>query len=127
MNKQLTPFMYKMKIVGKAILFASMQFAIGSVEMSSKFSVKNFSKDQDTLDNAYKSLVDYMVIATFWTAGTSMVFGASYGKLGLISNISANLGIMLWVYVSYMKAFKTAVEKYNLKMPGESDIWNMTF
>ena len=29
-------------IIGKAILFASMQFAIGSVEMSSKFSLKNF-------------------------------------------------------------------------------------
>ena len=43
------------KLIGKSILFASMQFAIGSVEMSSKFSVKNFSKDQDTLQNAADS------------------------------------------------------------------------
>ena len=33
-------------MIGEAILLASMQFSIGSVEMSSKFSVKNFSKDQ---------------------------------------------------------------------------------
>ena len=44
------------KLIGKSILFASMQFAIGSVEMSSKFSVKNFSKDQDTLQNAADAL-----------------------------------------------------------------------
>jgi hypothetical protein len=32
-----------MKMIGEAILLASIQFSIGSVEMSSKFSVKNFS------------------------------------------------------------------------------------
>ena len=31
-----------MKMIGEAILLASIQFSIGSVEMSSKFSVKNF-------------------------------------------------------------------------------------
>ena len=40
------------KTIGEAILFASIQFSIGSVEMSSKFSVMNFSKDQETLQNA---------------------------------------------------------------------------
>ena len=49
-------------IMGKAILFASMQFAIGSVEMSSKFSVKNFSKDQVTLQHAADALSDYIFI-----------------------------------------------------------------
>lgn len=38
---------------GEAILLASMQFSIGSVEMSSKFSVKNFAKDQETLQKCY--------------------------------------------------------------------------
>ena len=63
-------------ILGKAILMASMQFAIGSVEMSSKFSVKNFSKDQRTLDNAIKALKDYMIIGSLWMLGTSMIFKA---------------------------------------------------
>ena len=40
------------KAIGEAILFASIQFSIGSVEMSSKFSVMNFSKDQETLQKA---------------------------------------------------------------------------
>jgi len=109
--------MHNMKVVGKAILFASMQFAIGSVEMSSKFSVKNFSKDQDTLQNAADALSDYMIIGLFWTVGTCMVFGASYGKVGLISNISANLAILLWIYFSYINAFKAAAVNNNLEMP----------
>jgi hypothetical protein len=46
------------EMFGEAILLASMQFAIGSVEMSSKFSVKNFSKDQETLQNAADALSD---------------------------------------------------------------------
>lgn len=113
----LTPFMHNMKVIGKAILFASMQFAIGSVEMSSKFSVKNFSKDQDTLQNAADALSDYIIIGLFWTIGTCMVFGASYGMIGLVSNIAANLAILMWIYFSYLNAFKAATVKNNLQMP----------
>ena len=54
-------------ITGKAILFASMQFAIGSVEMSSKFSVKNFSNDQATLQNAADALSDYLKISIVYS------------------------------------------------------------
>jgi hypothetical protein len=50
-------------IIGKAILFASLQFAIGSVEMSSKFSVKNFATDQTTLQNAANALSDYLIVS----------------------------------------------------------------
>ena len=109
--------MHNMKVIGKAILFASMQFAIGSVEMSSKFSVKNFSKDQETLQNAADALSDYMIIGLVWTIGTCMVFGASYGVVGLIANITANLVILFWIYISYINAFKSATIKNNLKMP----------
>ena len=44
------------KLMGKAILLASIQASIGSVEMSSKFSVINFSKDQRTLQAAADAL-----------------------------------------------------------------------
>jgi hypothetical protein len=104
-------------IIGKAILFASMQFAIGSVEMSSKFSVKNFSKDQDTLDNAADALSDYILIGCLWTIGTSLIFTANYGWLGAFWNIVSNIAIILWIYISYMKAFKDASDKYKLEMP----------
>ncbi len=116
-KKPLTPQMHLMKVIGKAILFASMQFAIGSVEMSSKFSVKNFSKDQDTLQNAADALSDYILIGIFWTIGTSLVFYASYGIEGLIANIAANFGILAWIYYSYIAAFEQAVKANNLQMP----------
>lgn len=101
-------------IFGKSILFASMQFAIGSVEMSSKFSVKNFAKDQETLDNAISALRDYIIIGILWTLGTSFIFFANYGVKGLILNILANTSIILWIWISYQKAFKDAANKNNL-------------
>ncbi len=105
------------KVIGKAILFASMQFAIGSVEMSSKFSVKNFSKDQGTLQNAADALRDYIIIAMLWTLGNAFVFYASYGMPGAWIAIGANIFIILWIYLSYIKAFKDATLKNNLQMP----------
>ena len=106
-----------MKMIGEAILLASIQFSIGSVEMSSKFSVKNFSKDQETLQNAADALSDYLKIAIFWTIGVTILLQANYGIAGAISAIIVNLAIIVWVYVSYLQSFKIADEKYNLAMP----------
>jgi hypothetical protein len=105
------------KILGKSILLASMQFAIGSVEMSSKFSVKNFSKDQDTLQNAADALSDYIIIGLLWTIGTCFLLYSSYDVRGLIYNFLANLFIIAWIVISYIRAFRYAANKYNLKPP----------
>ena len=107
-----------MKMIGEAILLASIQFSIGSVEMSSKFSVKNFSKDQETLQNAADALSDYLKIGVFWTIGVTILLYSNFGVPGAISAILANLLIIVWVYVSYIQSFKIAAEKYNLTMPG---------
>lgn len=104
-------------IMGKAILFASMQFAIGSVEMSSKFSVKNFSKDQITLQHAADALSDYIVIGVFWTLGTCMMFWGSYGMKGAIINLLANSLIMAWIIASYKSSFQYACSTGGLLMP----------
>lgn len=104
-------------IMGKAILFASMQFAIGSVEMSSKFSVKNFSKDQVTLQHAADALSDYIFIGVVWTLGTCMMFWGSYGMRGAIVNLIANLIIMTWIIQSYKASFEYACNVGNLDMP----------
>ncbi len=106
-----------MKMIGEAILLASIQFSIGSVEMSSKFSVKNFSKDQETLQNAADALSDYLKIGVFWTVGVAILLHSNYGVAGAISAILANLLIIIWVYVSYIQSFKIASQKYNLAMP----------
>ena len=105
------------KLIGKSILFASMQFAIGSVEMSSKFSVKNFSKDQDTLQNATDALSDYLIIGLLWTFGTSLIFYTNYKWTGVAINMVINFAIMYWIYWSYIKSFDSACKKYNLEKP----------
>lgn len=105
------------KLIGKSILFASMQFAIGSVEMSSKFSVKNFSKDQDTLQNAADALSDYLIIGLLWTLGTCLIFYANYRWHGVAINTFINFAIMYWIYWSYIKSFNSACDKYGLKKP----------
>ena len=105
------------KLIGKSILFASMQFAIGSVEMSSKFSVKNFSKDQDTLQNAADALSDYLIIGLLWTFGTCLIFYANYKWNGVVINTFINFAIMYWIYWSYIKSFNSACDKYGLSKP----------
>ena len=106
-----------MKMIGEAILLASIQFSIGSVEMSSKFSVKNFSKDQETLQNAADALSDYLKIGIFWTIGVAILEFSNYGMLGAITAVITNLLIMTWVYVSYLQSFRIASDKYKLEKP----------
>lgn len=99
------------ELLGEAILLASIQFSIGSVEMSSKFSVKNFSKDQPTLQNAADSLCDYLKIAFVWTLGVTLLLYSKYKLQGLIAGIVTNLIVTLWIYFSYMSAFRSASEQ----------------
>lgn len=105
------------KMIGEAILYSSIQFAIGSVEMSSKFSVKNFCKDLETLDNAIQALNDYIKIGTIWMMGVALLLYSTYGMVGFIMGIVTNFIIMFWIYYSYIKAFEVAAEKYNLEYP----------
>lgn len=104
-------------VLGKSLLYASLQFAVGSVEMSSKFSVKNFATDQVTLDHAADALSDYIIVAIVWTIGASLVMYTNYGLRGLITSVLANMAIVLWIVLSYISAFKYVCKKYNLQMP----------
>jgi hypothetical protein len=108
---------FNMKMLGEAILHSSIQFAIGSVEMSSKFSVKNFSKDQETLQNAADALSDYLKISFLWTIGVAILLHCNYGMAGLITAIASNALIIIWIYVSYLNSFRAAAEKNKLQMP----------
>jgi hypothetical protein len=106
------------KMLGESILYGSIQFSIGSVEMSSKFSVKNFSKDQETLQNAADALMDYIKISFIWTLGVTLLLFSKYGWIGAVSSVISNLIVVLWIYYSYMDAFKTAIQKNkSLHMP----------
>lgn len=105
------------KAIGEAIIFSSIQFSIGSVEMSSKFSVMNFSKDQETLQNAAYALTDYLKIALLWTIGTSLIMYSNSSYVGVTANIITNVIIVGWIIYSYHICFQKAAEKYNLKYP----------
>lgn len=104
-------------LFGEAILLASMQFAIGSVEMSSKFSVRNFSKDQETLQNAADALSDYLRIGLLWTLGLTMLFYAKHDKIGAIIALITNLLIIAWIYYSYLASFEHAAVANKLQIP----------
>jgi hypothetical protein len=105
------------KTVAKAIFYASIQASIGSVEMSSKFSVMNFSKDQETLQRAADALKSYMIVGSIWTAGTILALYSSNGWCGAWVGLGANLVMMGWIFVSYLKAFRDAAARYNLEVP----------
>lgn len=105
------------KLVGKAILLASISSSLGAIEMSSRFSVLNFSKDQETLQNAANALTSYIAVATFWAIGTMLVLYTNYGWLGMALGLFFNGIIMGWIIVSYKKAFTSAAKKYNLQEP----------
>ena len=110
-------------LFGEAILLASMQFAIGSVEMSSKFSVRNFSKDQETLQNAADALSDYLRIGIMWTIGLTILFYAKHGKVGALIALITNLLIIAWIYYSYLHAFEYASTTNKLKEPSVSILY----
>lgn len=105
------------RIVAKAIFYASIQASLGSVEMSSKFSVMNFSKDQETLQRAADALRSYVIIAVIWTIGTILALYASYGWCGAWIGLAANAVMMGWIIISYVKAFAEAAKRYNLQVP----------
>jgi len=105
------------RIIAKAIFYASIQASLGSVEMSSKFSVINFSKDQETLQRAADALRSYVIIAVIWTIGTILTLYASYGWCGAWIGLAANAVMMGWIIISYIRAFAEAAKRYDLKEP----------
>ena len=110
MSKKDDPTKKILKMLGEAILYSSIQFSIGSVEMSSKFSVKNFSTDQATLQNAADALMDYIKVSFIWTLGVTLLLYSKYGIAGALSSLIANAVVVLWIYFSYMIAFNYAVD-----------------
>ncbi len=105
------------KIIGEGLFYASLQAAIGSVEMSSRFSVMNFSKDQETLQRAADALMSYMIVAVVWTLATMLAMYASYGWCGASIGLACNSLMMGWIFGSYVQAFKQAANMNGLQFP----------
>jgi hypothetical protein len=106
-----------LQMIGESLILASIQFSIGSVEMSSKFSVKNFSKDQETLQSAAYALGEYIKIAIIWTFGVVMLMYLNFGIKGAIYAALSNFVVVYWIYKSYSDSFQMAMKRHNLKAP----------
>ena len=115
--KAKSTFHENLKIIGKTILLSSIGFSVASVEMSSKFSVRNFSKDQQTLQRAADALDAYNLVGGLWAFGVCLLMYGQYGMKGLFSSIVANLLVLLWINLSYIHAFKKAAQDENLAFP----------
>lgn len=104
-------------MVGKALFLASGQASIGSVLLSSAYSVKNFSKDQKTLQSAGYALRSYIIMSCVWTIASMLTLYASSGCLGSAVALIFNLAMIAWIVITYMLAFREVVEEAQLKMP----------
>lgn len=113
-NKNSNP---NLKLAGEAILLSSIGFSIASVEMSSKFSVKNFSKDQRTMQAASTALDTYNTVGLLWALGVTIMLWGSYGRPGLAWGIITNVAVLAWINISYLHAFKQATEQNDVKFP----------
>jgi len=104
-------------LLGEAILLASMQFAIGSVEQSSRFSVMSFAKDEETLQRAADALSSYLIIGLLWALGVSLILYSQWGKEGLVAGLFTNALVMFWIFYTYHRTFKAAAHHHKVKEP----------
>ena len=104
-------------LFSESLILASLQFALSSTEMSSRYSVLNFSKDQDTLQNACNALSSYILIGIIFGIGGVLALYGSFGVKGAIVCAICNIAVMLWIVLSYLAAFKKAAIKYDLVEP----------
>ena len=86
-------------------------------QMSSKFSIASFAKDQGTLQRAADALRLYFYIAVLWTVACCLVLWGAYGWWGALFGFISNTLIILWICGSYVHSFRQATTRYDLKMP----------
>lgn len=116
-NRVMTQGQKIAKIIGKSILLAGFLVALASVEMSSRFSVLNFAKNDQVLQNAANALSSFLFIGLVWAVGSTAVLYSSYGISGLCAGLVSNGIILAWIYGSYMSAFMRAAKDNGLTPP----------
>lgn len=104
-------------LIGNALFLAGLQFAIASTEMSSRFSVENFSIDARTLQAAMNALSTYFIISVVWCLACCFVLYAEHGIRGIIWALITNIIFVGWIVVSYYLTFRSVSRSKNLPMP----------
>ena len=108
----------KSALIGTSLFLSGLTFSIASVEMSSRFSIKNFAVDQKTLQSAADALSSYLIIAIVWTVATCLVLSAEWGTgSGVLWGLATNGLFVGWLVWTYMATFKKVAKERNLTMP----------
>lgn len=105
------------KIISKSLFYSAIIFSLGSVEMSSKFSVINFAKDQKTLDRARDALESFIYVSAVWIMATVLSLYASHGFCGAAFALLFGVLITGSIIWSYFKSFEQAANEYKLQYP----------
>ena len=103
-------------LIGEAIILSSIQLSLSCIEMSPKCVIREFTKDQDSLQNAIDALSDYIKIATIWTLFITILFYARHDKIGALIALIINILIMTWIYYTYNKTIEKVAKTNNLTM-----------
>jgi Na+-driven multidrug efflux pump len=104
-------------LVGRALFLSGIVFSLGSVEMSSRFSIQNFAKDQTILQSAADALSNFIVIALIWTVASTLVLYAEWGMLGLWWGLATNMVFSGWIIITYLLTFKRVAKRQGLEFP----------
>lgn len=101
-------------LMGKSLFFASIQVALASIEMDSKFAIKTV-KTQDALDHAIHSLKSYIVISIIWTLASMFTLYSIYGTLGIFVGFITNFAVVMWIIITYKNLFAEVCKNNGLK------------
>jgi hypothetical protein len=101
-------------LLGAALVFAILQFSISNVQIIHKFVVSKVNT-QDDLENLAEDVKVYLVIAIIWTIATMLILYEEYGNLGILFGFVTNFIIIMWIYLSYRHAVRTAIKKHDLQ------------
>lgn len=104
------------KIIGHALFFGALQLSLSTIELIPRLMIHSHNT-QEALNNACKSLRDYMIIGISWTIATCLVMYAQYGFFGLFAGLVCNMVYICWIFFSYRNAFRKNAEKNGLTVP----------
>lgn len=107
------------KILGKALIYASIQVALANMELYPKL-LYTFIEKQPQLKIACKSLRNFLYLSIIWLTGTSLIMYSEYGIRGALYTLLANITIIGWIYYSYYSTITQMAKNLGLKV----NIWN---
>jgi len=103
--------------LGQALVFASVQPALASMQMSSRFDIVNSATTQDLLEQAARDLRSFMIIAIIWAVGSTLVMYIQFSWRGAFINLVGQGLVGYWIFSSFRNAIVNQALRKNLQVP----------